>query len=192
MKIVLIRHLPPLIEPGICYGRLDVPPHPGSALLARALAVDLALCGITHVWSSPARRCQELAAEIALVSRVTFTTDRRLLELDFGEWEGKEWDAIARTELDLWAAAPLTFAPPGGESGEALIRRVGDFCADLDRDRRPCAIVSHGGPLKVLAALLEGRPVDLLGPAPPLGSVKIVTHSCNVSAACDYVFGSAD
>ncbi|MFC7551236.1 hypothetical protein ACFQU7_01395 [Pseudoroseomonas wenyumeiae] len=35
-------------------------------------------------------------------------------------------------------------------------------------------MVSHGGPLKVLAALIEGRAVDLLAPAPPLGSCRIL------------------
>ncbi len=36
-------------------------------------------------------------------------------------------------------------------------------------------MVSHGGPLKVLYALLVGRPIDLLAPAPAIGSVTFLT-----------------
>ena len=175
MKIVLIRHLAPLIEPGICYGRLDVAQDPAREDKAGALVTHPGLAGATHVWTSPAKRCRALAVSIAQTLTATITVDPRLRELDFGEWEGKPWDAVAPVELDAWAASPLTFAPPGGESGAALVLRVREFWAGLARDQRDCVIVSHGGPLKVLAALLDGRPVDLFAAAPPLGSVRIVT-----------------
>jgi alpha-ribazole phosphatase len=81
---------------------------------------------------------------------------------------------IGRAALDLWAASPLTFAPPGGESGAELLTRVRDFHARLCQDQQDCVVVSHGGPLKVLLALLLGTQVDLLAPAPPIGSVRIV------------------
>ena len=54
-------------------------------------------------------------------------------------------------------------------------------------------MVSHGGPLKVLAALLRGQPVDLLAPTPAWGTVEILTaqaasddstrHSTTISVA---------
>jgi alpha-ribazole phosphatase len=74
---------------------------------------------------------------------------------------------VPRTALDAWAADPWGFAPPGGESGGALVARVRAVFAAL---RPGTVVVSHGGPLKVLAALIAGRPVDLLAAAPPMGS----------------------
>ena len=177
MKFVLIRHLAPLVAPGVCYGRLDVPLDPAAASLIGARASDPALRGASRVWSSPASRCMPLAEAIALALNATLTVDPRLQELDFGEWEGKPWDTVARTELDRWAASPLTFAPPGGESGEELIRRVRDFAGDLWQFQKDCVIVSHGGPLKVLAALVQRKPVDLLASAPPMGSLTVLTMS---------------
>jgi alpha-ribazole phosphatase len=172
MKIVLIRHLALLIEPGICYGRLDVAPDPAAADQAVALLAHPALARVTRVWTSPSRRCRWLAEKIASALPAALMVDPRLRELDFGDWEGRSWDSIDRPALDLWAASPLTFAPPGGESGAALIARVGDFHAALGHGES-CIIVSHGGPLKVLAAMLEGAQVDLLAPAPTLGSVRV-------------------
>jgi alpha-ribazole phosphatase len=169
MRIVLIRHLAPAIAPGICYGRLDIPLHPAARV--DALVAHPALNGAAQVWSSPAQRCLRVGEAIAAAAQATLTVDPRLQEIDFGDWEGQAWDTIERSDLDRWAACPLTFAAPGGETGQALIARVCSFFGELDRDG---VIVSHGGPLKVLTALMTGRPVDLLAPAPSLGSVSVV------------------
>jgi alpha-ribazole phosphatase len=177
MKIALIRHPAPLIEPGICYGRLDVALAPHAEEQIGAIAASPDLHGAVCVWSSPSRRCCGLAGAIAAALDVRLTIDPRLRELDFGAWEGRPWDVIARADLDRWAASPLTFAPPGGETGAAFIARISAFHVGLRQAQQDCVVVSHGGPLKVLAALLSGHVVDLLAAAPPLGSIRIVTSS---------------
>ena len=69
----------------------------------------------------------------------------------------------------------MRFAPPGGESGASLVARVRAVHDDLRRAGESCLIVSHGGPLKILAALLRGETPDLLAPPPPLGSATNFT-----------------
>jgi alpha-ribazole phosphatase len=128
--------------------------------------------GSTAVWTSPARRCRDLAGKIADALSIPLIADPRLLELDFGAWEGKPWDEVPRVELDRWTANPLRFRAPGGESGEELIARVNDFFAGLSQD---CVVVSHGGPLKVLSALLRGKPIDLLSQPQALGTAVAIT-----------------
>jgi alpha-ribazole phosphatase len=184
MRVVLIRHPRPLIEPGICYGRLDIPLHPAAGEAVARIATDPGLKGATQVWSSPARRCRVLADAIAEALAVPLTVDHRLQELDFGDWEGRPWDMVARADLDRWAAEPATFAPPGGESGAALIARIRDFDQALRRYWRDCVVVSHGGPLKVLGALLTGKAVDLLAPALPVGGLESISlPSVSIDAA---------
>nr|WP_294548912.1 histidine phosphatase family protein [uncultured Rhodopila sp.] len=175
MRVILIRHPRPLIAPGICYGRLDMPLHPDAGPVIARISADSGLKGATRVWSSPARRCRVLADAIGEALAVPVTLDHRLQELDLGDWEGRPWDEVARADLDRWAAEPIGFAPPGGESGGALIARIREFEAALHRYGQECVVVSHGGPLKVLAALLSGKPVDLLAPAPPVGDVHYVS-----------------
>ena len=173
MKFVLIRHPAVLIESGLCYGRLDVPAIPAALARAGSLATGLAHLAPLRISTSPARRCQDLANLLAQKLNAPAVTDPRLLELDFGAWEGKSWDVVPRSALDDWSASPLTFAPPGGETGSSLIARVRDFLGEIRLDRRNRIVVTHGGPLKVLTALLDGSPVDLLTAAPPVGSVRI-------------------
>ena len=127
------------------------------------LVSEPGLHGARRVWTSPAVRCRGLAEAIARSLSAPLSVDHRLWELDFGAWEGQAWATIDRADLDRWAASLLTFAPPGGESGAELIARIREFHVDLRRARQDCVVVSHGGPLKVLHALLVGGPIDLLG-----------------------------
>ncbi len=78
-----MRHPAALIEPGVCYGRLDIPVHPDSDI--EGLAHDPLLAGSTVVWTSPARRCGALADKIADALSIPLIADPRLLELDFGD-----------------------------------------------------------------------------------------------------------
>jgi alpha-ribazole phosphatase len=175
VRVALIRHSAPLIAPGICYGRLDVAVDPSAdeQTLSKLIS-DPGLHGAQRVWTSPAIRCRSLADAIARSLSASLSVDNRLWELDFGAWEGQAWGTIDRAELDRWAASVPTFAPPGGESGANLIERIRNFHADVCRDQQDCVVVSHGGPLKVLHALMVGGPIDLAAPAPAIGSVTNV------------------
>lgn len=139
------------------------------------IAAALADFAAVAIWCSPALRCRAVADTLATLHVLTPRIDARLQELDFGDWERRAWNGIPRTALDQWAASPLGFAPPGGETGAALLARVTAVHTDLLARTGPVIIVSHGGPLKLLAALLRGAPVDLLAPAPALGSITIIT-----------------
>lgn len=172
MQIVLVRHPPADIAPGICYGRLDLALRDPAAVTP--ITDRLAELPIARIWTSPARRCRALADALGERCGLAPAIDARLHELDFGAWEGLPWDDVPRAALDAWAASPLTFAPPGGETGGALLERVGAFCDAVRRAGVDGVVVSHGGPLKVLAALLRGLAPDLLAPAPELGSVTSV------------------
>lgn len=169
-KVALVRHPRALVADGVCYGRLDLALHPEGVAEIGRIAAEVAGFATT-VWSSPARRCLAVAEALGPAQR----QDARLLELDFGAWEGMPWDGIDRAELDVWAASPMDFSPPGGESGAALVVRARSFHATLRAMGQDCVVVSHGGPLKVLLALLRGEPVDLLAPPLALGGVRIVT-----------------
>ncbi len=97
--------------------------------------------------------------------------DDRLQELDFGDWEGVAWDDVPARGAGCLGGRPLGVRAPAGESGAALVARV-------RRSPAPCRrattwSITHGGPLKVLTALLAGRAVDLLAPPPAPGSILL-------------------
>ncbi len=163
MRVLLVRHPEPDIAPGHCYGRLDVGLSAAGVADADRLRAFLRNTGMRRVYSSPARRCFALDPAAIL--------DDRLQELDFGAWEGQSWHAIDRAALDAWATDPAGFAPPGGETGAALLTRVRAFVQDLLHRGEDAIVITHGGPLRLLPALLQRRTPDLLAPAPAFGAI---------------------
>lgn len=141
------------------------------------LAARLATHRPARVWSSPAGRCLVLARAAAAAAGAPLVTEARLKELDFGAWEGMAWEHVPRQALDRWAADPMGFAPPDGETGAALLARVRAVAAALRAAAEDAVVVTHGGPLRLLPALLTGRAPDLLSRAPPMGAVLCVRVS---------------
>jgi alpha-ribazole phosphatase len=149
MILHLIRHPKPLVAPGICYGRLDISAE-NFAVVADHLRANLP-SGLP-LWSSPLQRCRKLAELL----NPNLIVDERLMEMDFGAWEGRAWDDIPRPELDAWAADVAGYAPPGGESPLALQQRALDFVATLDVPE--AVIVTHAGVIRTLLAHWQGLP----------------------------------
>ncbi len=147
MILHLIRHPRPLIAPGVCYGQRDIEAENPAAAGERLRAV---LPPEAPVFSSPLGRCLALARCLSAAP----VTDARLMELNFGAWEGRPWDEIPRPELDAWAADLAGYAPPGGESPSQLEARVLAFVAGL---RVPEAVlVTHAGVIRLLLARQRG------------------------------------
>ncbi|MCG8417657.1 MAG: alpha-ribazole phosphatase [Proteobacteria bacterium] len=179
MDMYLIRHTTPAIEDGICYGHTDVP-------LADSFEVELTAVvarlpdSFHRVYTSPLSRCARLAERLVATRCIS---DARLMELDFGAWEGRPWDDIDRAELDAWAADIAGYACPGGESYSQLYRRVSRFCAELEREldrpdqgQCPCAIVAHGGSLRaMLARWMNWSPEQSLRYPIQYGAVSALT-----------------
>jgi broad specificity phosphatase PhoE len=76
----------------------------------------------------------------------TVTVDPRLIEISFGDYEGRLHTELANGTMAI-----------AGESYADVAIRVADFGASLTG---PAVIVSHGGILRVLRALIEGFPRD--------------------------------
>lgn len=85
-----------------------------------------------------------------------YETDRRLIEITFGDWEkstlaelsAKYQFDIERRQLNKW-----NFTPPGGESYAAGAVRVEPVIAEL---RSPTVFVTHGGIIRAVRHLIEG------------------------------------
>jgi alpha-ribazole phosphatase len=151
VRLFLIRHPRPLLDDGICYGRLDVDAEDPLPVAARLRPL---LPTATPVISSPLRRARRLAAAL----HPQPSCDARLQEIDFGDWEGRRWERIDRRQLDAWAADVLHFAPPGGESVAMLRARAIDCVGDLPAS--DCALVTHAGVIRVLLGHWLRLPID--------------------------------
>jgi alpha-ribazole phosphatase len=158
MRLLLVRHPRPDVAPGLCYGSTDVAALPADTQRIHAALLEAGLPGALPVYASPLRRCADLARLLA-GSEVRF--DRRLAEMDFGTWELRSWDAIARADVDAWNADLPHYRPGGGESVLQVARRVAAFRAALHAEGHAEALViCHAGTMRLLAAMQDGVPPE--------------------------------
>ncbi len=180
LQLWLVRHAQPVIAPGVCYGQLDVSADvDATAESARALAKILPP-GIDII-CSPLQRCEQLAHE--LIGRrpdLTYRTDPRLKEMDFGQWEGQRWDDIGATAIDAWVADFGRHRPGDGESVGQFMQRVAAAWDEV-RSSPGTLWITHAGVIRA-ATLLQGGRRQIASAsqwptaAPPFGSwVQLVT-----------------
>ena len=154
MAVILLRHTRPAVAEGTCYGRTDLALAPCFAAEAARLARTLP--PVAHIVTSPLSRCHRLASAIAAARGLTLATDPRLIEMDFGTWEGQAWNAIPRPQIDAWAADLLHARPHGGETVAELAARTRAALDDLARGPRPALAVTHAGVIKAARAARQG------------------------------------
>lgn len=107
--------------------------------------------------SSPLGRAQSTAALIGEALGLPVETDRRVIEVSFGQWEGRLRDELAAEHPDTFGLGGWQFAAPGGESVEAVEGRVGEWLSDLPPEpERKVIVVSHGGSGRVVRGAYLG------------------------------------
>jgi broad specificity phosphatase PhoE len=109
-----------------------------------------------RVLSSPLRRARETAA---LLTEQTPTIDDRLIEMDWGRFEGRRLTDL-RAEAPAAMAARenlgLDFRPPGGESPREVCARLRTLLAELAADPQPVVAVCHKGVMRAALVLATG------------------------------------
>ncbi len=152
----LVRHARPQVEPGLCYGALDLAADPDRTReTAQALALQLPRGA--PVSCSPLQRCEHLMTALCgLRADLTFKTDPRLAEMDFGDWEGRRWDDIGRAALDAWTADFAQHRPGGGESVVQFMQRVGMAFDEARAGAQPHIWITHAGVIRAARLLASG------------------------------------
>lgn len=153
----LVRHALPLIDPGTCYGSLDVPADPvATEAAARSLAPHLPDAAIVRC--SPLQRCVQLAEALQrLRADLDIRLDPRLAEIGFGTWEGRSWDSIGQAAVDAWAADFAHHAPGGGEHVSGFIERVSAAFGDAARAGGNATWITHAGVIRAAMLVAAGR-----------------------------------
>ena len=157
MKLWLVRHAQPLIAPGVCYGATDVAADESATLLAAQQLAQVLPLGISMI-SSPLQRCAQLAQSLqAIRPDLSFSTDARLREMDFGCWEGIPWGDIPQAEFDAWTADFANYCFGGQESVAQFMRRVVGAWTDVQQGTKHETLwITHAGVYRAASLLAKG------------------------------------
>lgn len=159
MEIYLVRHTETICEKGICYGQSDVNiAEPFNEIFDRIISE---LPAEAIVFSSPLKRCSILAKHIQNnIKTISYQEDDRLKEMNFGDWELKNWNEIPPEELNPWMEDFVNIQVSNGESFVELHQRVGEFLSDrISEIKHPVVIVAHAGIIRSILCHQSSLPL---------------------------------
>jgi broad specificity phosphatase PhoE len=150
-------------------GKTDIPLTAAGEQQGRALAPVLAEHGFAAVFTSPLQRAKR-TAELAGFGDAR--VDARLVELDYGDYEGRTSAQIReeRPDWSLWRDGA-----PGGETMDDAARRADGVIEEIASVDGDVLLFGHGHFSRVLGARLLGLPASdgrllMLGP----GSLSVI------------------
>jgi probable phosphomutase (TIGR03848 family) len=132
---------------------------------AEQLAQVLCTAPIKAIYSSPLERAVETAEPLALALSLPVNIAPGLIELEYGDWQGKTLKQLSRYKL--WKVVqdqPSEMRFPNGESFPEVQQRA---VAEVERiaaaheEQEMVACFSHGDIIRLLAAHFLGVPLNL-------------------------------
>lgn len=145
-------------------GRTDAELTEKGLLQARRVAEALHGERIDAVYASPLKRAY-LTAEIATGNRLPVMRDDRLIELDFGAWEGKAREEFVAEDPALWeswcTSPEHTRAGGSGDTAWDVVHRVDDFFQEMVQRHsgQQIVVVAHNGVNRLYLAWKLGMPL---------------------------------
>ena len=155
-------------------GDLDIPlTEEGRGQCAQA-ALLLAEFAIDRIVTSPLVRAAESADIVASHLGVPVTTDARLVEVRFGEWQGLTYQEVGSDpRYHAFASDPVANATPGGET-VALVQARGLEGLGSVRAGECVLFVTHGDIIRTLLCHFLATPLAEYR--------RIRTDNCGLSA----------
>jgi probable phosphoglycerate mutase len=157
IRLALLRHAPTAWNAeGRVQGTSDIPLSDGG----RAAAASWRLPASMIDWqraTSPLARCRETAA--LLRPEAEATSEPRLVEMAWGEWEGRQLADLRRELGDAMIEREvkgLDFRAPGGESPRAVQERVKPWLAEIGAAGHDTLAVTHKGVVRAIYGLATG------------------------------------
>nr|WP_274528971.1 histidine phosphatase family protein [Paenibacillus piscarius] len=182
MELVLVRHGYTQWNQERRYvGRTDVPLAQGEAERLDKLRTQPPLTGeFCRVYCSDLRRCRETLTALIPNLEPKARYDARLLEMDFGAWEGCTYDQLKDNPLyRSWIDNPEAATPPGGEAWAQFAARVDDFWTELQQEAEASVVAETAYPADLSTEACSPE-AALLKPNehqnPVIFRVMLVTH----------------
>ena len=141
-------------------GRTDIPLNENGRQVAEWTREGLKDVPFDVVYTSPLLRAKETAQIIVGDRKIPIIEDERIIEMNFGSYEGVE-ARLQDDNLKLFFKAPKEYiAPAGGERIEEVLKRADDFLEELYSNTNllnsTVLISTHGAMLSALMCKNKG------------------------------------
>ncbi len=178
MQIYLLRHGETEENKSrFYYGKLDVSLNEAGIDQSRKAGELLKETKFDSIYISERKRTRETAEAALNNKNLNLIIDKRINEIDFGKFEGKNYEQIQNefpSEYEMWKNNWKEFAPPSGESYRQFYSRTKEFLDDiLNKEQENVLVVTHGGVIRTIyCCVLDGN-LDLYW--------KFSSKNCDIS-----------
>ena len=164
MRIYLVRHGETVLNCRKCYyGFTDASLNENGIKQAESLRSFFSAMDFDYIISSPLKRAADTARIVTGAEAEEITFDERLMEQNFGIFEGHTCEELLSeypAEFDAWNRDFSDYRIDGGESFRDVRNRVEDFTASLPTGRGSILLAAHKGTLGHLMAALLKMPLE--------------------------------
>lgn len=159
MKIWITRHgQTTLNKQKLMQGLTDEPLNETGINQAKEARKKIGDIHFDAVYASPLQRAIQTASIIGNVDQKDVKIDSRIIEVDFGDYELRNYFKLGLKMTSYWAFPELFPAPKSVESVESMIKRSHSFLKELEsKNYENVLIVCHGGIIRSLCGYLEDR-----------------------------------
>lgn len=160
-RLALLRHGPTEWNAARrLQGRADIPLSEQGREAVRSWRLPAPIRGFAWA-ASPLSRCVETAEILRrqLPEPGPLSLEPRLIEMDFGAWEGETLAALRLAHgayMSELEGRGLDFHAPGGESPRAVQDRLRPWLVETVASRKNVIAVTHKGVIRALYALATG------------------------------------
>lgn len=161
-------------DTGRFQGQADPPLDDVGHAQGRAAAAALASVGPARIVSSDLRRAYDTAVYLGALTGLPVETDKRLREMDVGEWSGRTRDEIAAAFPESYAAwlNGEDVRREGGENYADVLARVSAALAELTEGPLPLVVVTHGGTARAVLMAMLALPSDAWAAFGAMGNAR--------------------
>lgn len=164
-------------------GHADIPLNEKGLQQAERASFYLANKNISAVYSSDLMRASKTGEIIARLHGLQVIKDQRLREINFGVWEGLDFNNIYtqyRKEFDEWYRDTFNSTIPGGDSIKKVLQNILSFFEDLSKEGwQEVVVATHGGVIKSLLWHIKRERGALWDRGIPPGSITILNLEKN-------------
>ena len=133
-------------------GQRDEILNDNGRMQAENIAKEIEKLGITKIYTSDLKRAVETAEIINKNIGAEIIPDKRLREIDYGDFEGRVVYDITEEEWKIFNSSPDKLH---AESNEEVFQRIKSFFNELDDKNESILIVTHGGSLRMIRYYMQ-------------------------------------
>ena len=169
-NIVIVRHAESVANTkGIYQGQTyDTDLSELGKKQAKALAERLKVFGAKRIITSPLKRTYQTAQAIAKETGLQIEINKKIIETNHGEWEGKHKVWVKENFADVhetWLTKPSETVFPAGEAYMDTVKRTLDFLETTEFDP-DTVVITHDNILRAMISLINNTDIDKMWEIP--------------------------